>query len=335
MLSPRQKKVLKWIVEEYVRTAEPVGSKSLASLPDFGYSSATIRNDMAYLEELGLIIKTHSSSGRVPSELGYRLYVQDIIEHQEDSPSFPMIDEIFEQELISREQAIKESMALVTEITNYASLVLGSAAYRSKIKKLQFVKINDGLGVLLMVTDQGYVESKKIIIPDEIHAEDLDKVIAILNEILHDCPISQIDTILREKLNERNMDERIEYYDELVGILVSAFTKMAQDKYFLSGQTNILKQPEFQSVDKVRELLDVIEKQEILQVVDLNHTGITVKIGQENEIKAMEDCTVISISYENEMGERGAIAVIGPKRMEYQKVIPLLEYISKNLRKLS
>jgi heat-inducible transcriptional repressor len=319
MISPRQKKVLKWIVEEYVRTAEPVGSKSLASLPDFGYSSATIRNDMAMLEEMGLIVKTHSSSGRVTSESGYKLYVQDIIEHQDEQASFPMIDDIFDQELISREQAIKESMALVTEITNYASLVLGAAAYRSRIKKLQFVKINEQLGVILMVTDQGYVESKKIIIPEEIHASDLDKVMQILNEILYDCPISQIDTALREQLAERNMDERIEYYDELVGILVSAFTKMAQDKYVLSGQTNILKQPEFQSIDKVRQLLDAIENQEILHAVDMNHTGITVKIGQENVVKAMEDCTVISVSYENEMGERGAIAVIGPKRMNIKK----------------
>ncbi|MFA6627987.1 MAG: heat-inducible transcriptional repressor HrcA [Bacilli bacterium] len=334
MISSRQRKILNWIVEEYVRTAEPVGSKSLADLPDFGYSSATIRNDMVILEELGLIVKTHSSSGRVPSEAGYKIYVQDIIERKEYSTSFPMIDEIFDQELISREQAIKESMALVTEITNYASLVLGGAAYRSKIKRLQFVKLNDNLGVLLMVTDQGYVDSKKIIIPDAIHAKDLDKVIGILNELLYDCPISQIDTILREKLQEYNLDDRIEYYDELVGILVSAFTKMAQDKYFLSGQTNILKQPEFQSVDKIRLLLNAIEKQEILHVVDVNNIGITVKIGQDNELKAMEDCTVISVSYENEMGERGAIAVIGPKRMEYQKVIPLLDYISKNLRKL-
>ena len=109
---------------------------------------------------------------------------------------------------------------------------------------------------------------------------------------------------------------------------------MAQDKYFFSGKSNILKQPEFQSVDKVRRLLDAIETQEILHAIDLNQSGITVKIGQDNELKAMEDCTVISVSYENEMGERGAIAVIGPKRMQYKKVIPLLDYIARNLQKL-
>lgn len=334
MLSLRQKRILKWIVEEYVRTAEPIGSKTLTTIPDLAFSSATIRNDMSYLEELGLIQKPHTSSGRIPTELGYKTYVQDIINNQNPQEEFPLIDEIFEQVLISREQAIKESMSLVTEITNYASLVLGGAAYRSKIKRLQFVRINNNLGVLLMVTDQGYVESKKIIIPEDIHIEDLEKVINILNEILHDCPISEIDSMLKAKLAETDLGQRMEYYDELIGILVGAFTKMAQDKYYFSGKSNIFKQPEFQSIEKARRLLDVIETQEILHAVDLNQSGITVKIGQENEIKAMEDCTVISVSYENENGERGAIAVIGPKRMQYKKVIPLLDYIARNLRKL-
>ena len=282
MLSTRQKRILKWIVEEYVRTAEPVGSKTLTTVPDLTFSSATIRNDMAYLEELGLIQKPHTSSGRVPTEQGYKTYVQDIIDNQNPQDEFPLIDEIFEQDLISKEQAIKESMALVTEITNYASLVLGGAAYRSRIKKLQFVRINQNLGVILMVTDQGYVESKKIIIPEDIHISDLEKVINVLNEILHNCPISDIDIILKEKLSKTSLGERIEYYDELVGILVGAFTKMAQDKYFFSGKSNILKQPEFQSVDKVRRLLDAIETQEILHAIDLNQSGITVKIGQDN-----------------------------------------------------
>jgi heat-inducible transcriptional repressor len=334
MLSQRQKKVLKWIVEEHVRTTEPVGSKSLASLPEFGFSSATIRNDMAYLEELGYIVKTHTSSGRIPSEAGYRVYVQDIIERKENGHIFPMIDDIFEQDVISKEQAIKESMALITDLTNYATIVLGGAAYRSKIKRLQMVTLNNQYAVLLMVTDHGYVESKKIIIPPDINAKDLEKVIQLLNEALYDCPIMEIDKVLKEKLCEDDIRCRVEFYDELVGILVQAFTNMAQDKYFFSGQTNILRQPEFQSVDKVRLLMDAIENQEIIQGIDVNRTGITVKIGQDNTIKAMEDCTMISISYDNDAGDRGAIAVIGPKRMEYQKVIPLLEYISKHLKKM-
>ena len=334
MLTSRQLKVLKWIIEEYVRTAEPVGSKALASLPEFGLSSATIRNEMAELEQLGFIVKTHTSSGRVPSEEGYRLYVKELLESQNNLQSFPLIDEIFNKELISKEQAIKESMAIITDLTNYASVILGGSAYKSRIKKLQIVVLNERLAVILMVTDQGYVESKKIIIPDEINANDLERIVNLLNEVLYDCPILEIDNVLNNKLSEDDIREKVEYYDEIISILVRAFTNMAQDKFFLSGKTNILSQPEFQNIDKAKEIIEAIDKQEILRVINLNNSGISVKIGQDNHIKAMENCTIISVPFENEFGEQGAIAVIGPTRMEYHKIIPLLNYISKNIRNL-
>lgn len=335
VLTTRQSQILKYIVEEYVRTTEPVGSKALASLPEFGLSSATIRNDMAELEQLGLIVKTHTSSGRVPSEEGYRYYVKQLLEKQNGGiQSFPLIDEIFNREIISKEQAIRESMSVITDLTNYASVILGGAAYKSKIKKLQIVILNERLAVILMVTDQGYVESKKIIIPDEINAIDLERIVNLLNDILYNCPILEIDKVLNEKLLKDDIREKIEYYDEIISILVQAFTNMAQDKIYMTGKTNILNQPEFKDVEKARELIEAIDKQEILRVINLDRSGISVKIGQETQIKAMENCTVISVPFENEVGERGAIAVIGPTRMEYHKIIPLLNYISKNLRKL-
>jgi len=334
MLSDRQKKILKLIIEEYVKTAEPVGSKFLAQLPDLNLSSATIRNEMASLEKMGLLLKTHTSSGRVPSEEGYKVYVRSLIESEQKAENFPLLDEIFKRDMITTEQAIKESMSLVSELTNYASLILGGNSYKSKIKKLQFVPINQSLGVILMVTDQGYVESKKIIIPDEIDAGDIEKVVNFLNDTLYDCPISEIDYALHEKVDNEQIRMQMEYYDELIGIFVRAFASMAQDRLFLSGKTNILNQPEFKDINKAKSLIEAIEKNEVLKVIDLNEKGITVKIGAETEIKAMRDCTIISLPFENDNGERGAIAVIGPKRMEYQKVIPLLKYISKNLRKL-
>lgn len=338
MLTERQKQVLKKIVENYVKTTEPVGSKFLAALPEFELSSATIRNEMAILEEKGLIIKTHTSSGRIPSEDGYRFYVKTILEENDDNEKnnhvYPMIDEIFEREMINREQAVKESMSLVTNLTNYASVVLGGSAYNSKIKKLSFVHLRNGYAVILMVTDQGYVESKKILIPEDIDAFELEKVINILNDALYDCPISEIDETLKAKFSNENIRAKVEYYDELISIFVRAFTKMAKDKYFLSGQSKIINQPEFRDdIEKVQELVSAIEKQEIFKVVNLNHEGITVKIGRDNQIKAMEDCTVISVPFENEVGERGAIALIGPIRMDYRNVIPLLKYISKTLQK--
>lgn len=338
MISKRKMLILKAIVEEYVRTAEPVGSKYLTERPEFqlNVSSATIRNDMAELEQAGLIIKTHSSSGRVPSEEGYKLYVEYIL-NQDKTPnveSFPMIDEIFKRDLISREQAIKETMSLVSDLTNYASIAMGSYGYNARIKKLQFIPITGQTGVILMVTDHGNVESKKIIIPDDINIRDIDKVINVLNELLYDCPITKIDQTIKSKLGEERIGSFIYYHDELVSTLVRIFTDMAKDRYYLSGQSKILTQPEFQNITKAKDLISAIENQEIFKAININNNGITVRIGKDNQIKAMQDCTVITVPYEVSDGEFGAIAVLGPTRMDYQKIIPLLEYIASNIKKI-
>ncbi len=334
MISDRQLSILKWIVEEYVRTAEPVGSKALAEQPQFDYSSATIRNDMAVLEEQGYLLKTHTSSGRVPSVKGYKLYVNEILNEKQVEKKFPMIDEIFKRNETSKDDAIKESMSLVSQLTNYASIALGGSSYNAIIKSIQIVKLTDSSAVMVMVTDQGYVESRKIFIPDSISFKDIDKVIHLLNDALHDCPINLIDNRLKEIQTEQNIQKTIDYYDELVGVFVRAVSEMVQDKFYMSGQTNILKFPEFQDIDKVKNLFDVMNRQDMLKLISLNSNDITVSIGQDNQIKAMEDCTVITVPYHHENGNRGAIAVIGPTRMEYQKVIPLLDYIAKYIGKL-
>ncbi|MDD3106550.1 MAG: heat-inducible transcriptional repressor HrcA [Bacilli bacterium] len=337
MLSARQTMVLKAIVEEYVKTNEPVGSKTLTDRPEFALnvSPATIRNDMVELEQLGLILKTHTSSGRVPSEEGYRVYVTEILNEKTNKiDKFPLIDEIFERDLISREQAIKESMSLVTELTNYAAVVLGSSSYNSRIKKIQFISLSQRHAVIMLVTDRGYVESKKIIVPEDISIRDIERTIIFLNEILRDCPIAKIDETIKKHLEDESFQAYVEYYDDLISALVRMFTDMVQDKYFLSGQSKILSQPEFQNISKVKDLLNAIEHQEIIKAINMTERGISVRIGRDNQIQAMRDCTVITIPYELDNGEYGAIAVIGPTRMEYQKVIPLLEYIAKNIKKV-
>lgn len=335
MISDRQKKLLKWIVEEYVKTIEPIGSKSVTENPEFNYSSATIRNDMAELEKMGYLVKTHTSSGRIPSEAGYKMYVNLMMEEKkEKEDEFPMIDEIFKKNTISKEQAIRESMALVSDLTNYASVVLGSGAYNAKIRKIQLISLDENLAVIVLVTNQGYVESKKIIIPEDINPIDIEKIINLLNESLYDCPISDIDKQLKNNMSDEKLRGRIEYYDELVSVFVRAIANMVEDKYYMSGQSNIMNQPEFQDVSKLKTLMKAMEEKEILKLVDLSEDAVTVRIGKENEISAMKDCTVITVPYSDAEGVRGALAVIGPKRMEYSKVIPLLEYIAKNMYKL-
>lgn len=335
MLSERQKLVLIAIVEEYVKNNEPIGSLALSKRPELQFSTATLRNEMAQLEEMGYLEKTHTSSGRIPSEKGYRLYVESIImNRKQEDISFPMIDKIFEQPNITSEVAIAESMDLVTQLTNYATIALGKTAYNSRIKKLEFISLKQNYAVILMVTDKGHVESKKIIIPEGISIKDIEKTIKVLDELLHNCLVSDIQNVLFEEIENDEIRDYIKYHNDLVDAFVNAFSDMASDKYHMSGKYNILSQPEFQDVNKVREFIDAVEKKDILRVVKSDSMGITIKIGQENELKIMQDCSVITVPYETNSGSVGAISVFGPTRMEYSKVIPLLEYIAKNMKRI-
>lgn len=335
MLSERQKLVLKTIVEEYVSTNEPVGSRTLSRLEWFNASPATLRNDMANLEDLGYLVKTHSSSGRIPSEKGYRFYVEEMMKkEQESNLEFPMIDDIFRRQDISREEAINQSMDLVSNLTNYTSIVLGQSAYNSRIRKLEFLALQDHFAIILMITDLGHVESKKILIPDGLSVKEIERVIAVLDEILHNCLVCDIETKLKEEITNEDVRDFILYREDLVNAFASAFADMAKDKYHVQGQSKMLLQPEFQDVEKLKEIYEAIEQREILKVVKYDETGITIRIGQENEIKALQDCTVITVPYESSSGERGAISVFGPTRMEYNKIIPLLEYIAKNIKNI-
>jgi heat-inducible transcriptional repressor len=336
MLSSRQKLVLLAIIEEYVKTTEPVGSKTLSLREELAFSSATLRNDMADLEDMGFLEKVHTSSGRVPSESGYKIYVEEILRTKNNYPkSFPLIDEIFAREEIGKDEAIRESMMIVSELTNYASLVLGSSALDSKIRRLQFVALNDRHAIILMVTDKGHVESKRIIVPDSVSVTEIEKVVTVLNDILYDCSIVEIDAKIKKGITNEDVLEFVQYHEDIINAFILAFSEMATDKYFMAGQSRMFAQPEFRNMDKVKELLDVIERKEILKVLSIDDNEISVRIGHENEIKAMQDCTVITVPYYSANGEKGAIAVFGPKRMEYQKVIPLLEYIARNMKKIT
>ena len=345
MVTSRQKLILKAIVEEYVKTCEPVGSKSLIENPKYhlDFSSATIRNEMAVLEELGFLLKTHTSSGRIPSEEGYKLYVTEIINDRELNSiddnvyNFPEIDEIIERNMLSREEAIKESMAKVSELTNYASIVLDPRGHNARIKKLQFVSISGRNAVILMVTDSGNVESRKIVVPESISIDEIEKIISFLNELLYDCPISEIDNRIKESMNNNELRDFINYYDQLTAAFIRTFTMMAKDDYVISGERGMFTMPEFQDLNKVQEMMSAIEKEDVIRSIvnQVDKNGVMVRIGKENTINAMKDCTVITVPYETSDGALGTIAVLGPTRMEYQKIIPLLEYIAKNIKNIN
>lgn len=335
MITERQKLVLIGIVEEYVKTNEPVGSLVLSKRPELNFSTATLRNDMAELEELGYLEKMHTSSGRVPSEKGYRLYVEEIMRRNETTnDDFPMFDEIFERPNISLEQALYESMDMVSQLTNYASIALGKTAYTSRIKKLEFISLKGNQAVILMVTDHGHVESKKILVPEAISSKELEQVVSVLDEILHNVLVSDIKNVINNPNLNDEIRDYLNYHNELVNTFLDAFMNMAVDKYHLVGQYNMLSQPEFQDIEKVKSLFNAMERKNILRVINTDASGLTIKIGTENEIKVMENCSVVTVPYETKEGSVGTISILGPTRMEYVKVIPLLEHIAKNIKKV-
>lgn len=334
MLTKRQEVILRLIIEEYIKTAEPIGSRTLSKILEF--SPATIRNEMADLEDLGYIEKTHTSSGRVPSDKGYHYYIETILQDGESySQSFSAIDELFDNESIKREEAIKQAMNLLSQLTNYTTIALGPSAYGSKVKKVELVPLTEQTCILLVVTNQGHVESKQIIVPENTSLDDMKRVIEVLNDILYDCPINQVSEKLHYEINVKKIEDIISYNQTIIDSFLEAFTKFTQSKYYLSGKNKVLYQPEFSDLQRVRELLTFFEQNDIFRLVENTETqGMNVKIGKENQITAMRDCTVITVPYELNDDESGTIAIVGPTRMEYQKVIPLVKYLASHMSKL-
>lgn len=333
LLTKRQEMILKLIVDEYVKAAEPIGSKTLSEM--LNVSSATIRNEMGVLEDLGYIEKTHTSSGRVPSEKGYRYYIETIVKNlDEETDGFFEFEELFSNKETERDVLIKEAIDLLSQATNCTAISLGPNAYHSKVKKVQLVPITSHQALILVITNFGYVESKQITIQEDIDTEELMKVIDLINEMLVDTPISKVSEKLHYEIQRSHIKELLKYRDTIVDSFIEAFSKFAQTKYYLTGQSNMLYQPEFNDIQKLREFISTIENNEIFKIVEADSEGISVKIGTENKVTSMQDCTVISSTYDTVDGEKGTISLVGPTRMDYRRVIPLMKYLAKHIQKL-
>ncbi len=332
MLTQRQELVLKLIVDEFLRTAEPVGSRTLSKLLDF--SPATIRNEMADLEDLGFIEKTHTSSGRVPSDVGYRYYINNLMDSKDDE-CFTEIDDLFSDGIKKRDELIEQAMNLLSNMTNYTTIALGPKASSSRLKKIELVPLYSNVALLIIITNLGHVENKQITIPEDCSVDEMKRIIEIFNDVLYDTQLSNVSDKIKYELTPEKINDYMSYNQKIIDTFIEAFMKFTKSKYYLSGTSNMLYQPEFNDLDRVRELLRFFEQNDVLKLVENNDEhGLTVKIGHENTISAMHDCTVITVPYDASSDESGTIAIVGPRRMDYQKVIPLLKYLAKHITKL-
>lgn len=333
MLTERQLLILQVIIDEFITFAQPVGSRALSKKGEISLSSATIRNEMADLEELGFIEKTHSSSGRVPSEKGYRYYVDHLLSPGELSKEdITIVKSLFTEKIYELESIVQKSAQILSELTNYTAIALGPAVNENRLKRIQIIPLNQETAVAIIVTDTGHVENHTISFPKAIEPTDIEKMVNILNDRLIGVPLSELQNKIYKEIATL-LRTHIRKYDSIITDLTSLFdSQHSHEKVFFGGKTNMLAQPEFNDVAKIRDLLTLIDREKVFyDIIRANESGIKVKIGRENKISEMENCSLISATYSIGAENLGTIAILGPTRMEYSRVITLLKFLSSDL----
>ncbi|MDE7311053.1 MAG: heat-inducible transcriptional repressor HrcA [Eubacterium sp.] len=334
-LDERKTKILKAIIKNYLDTGEPVGSRTISKYTDLHLSSATIRNEMSDLEELGYILQPHTSAGRIPSDKGYRFYVDNLIteKNQEISEMQSFVIEHTEK----MEQVLKNVAKLLANNTEYAAMITGPRCHRNKLKFIQLSKVDECQLLCVIVLEGNIVKNKMIGLEEALNDEQLLKLNILLNTSLNGLSIEQINlgtiTALKDQAGS---------HSRIVGDVLDAVAEAVGDdedlQIYTSGATNIFKYPELSNSEKASEFISAFEEKQVLADMITDKlgerepgTGIQVYIGDESPIKTVKDCSVVTATYELGEGVTGTIGIIGPKRMDYEKVLNNLKNLKKQL----
>lgn len=331
-LDARKQRVLRAVIDDYIESAEPVGSRTLARKYDLGVSPATIRNEMADLEMLGYLEQLHTSSGRIPSSKGYRFYVDGLI------PPKPVSDE--EKERIDKwyrarvrriEEVFQETARIISQVTRNVSLVLAPQMTQAQFRCLQFLPLDDRRVITVLMTDAGFIENKILEMPSGATFEDFQRMAKVINMRLEGHTLRTIEQHSLTEIRDEIRDESL--YEAALEIIHRALDSGRRERLYLGGTTQMLEQPEFHDVEKVKDTLLMLEEEELMKDILHAHMGdgLEVTIGQENEDKHFKDSSIVTATYHLDGELLGTIAVLGPTRMEYAKAMSLLEYMNQNL----
>ena len=331
MLDQRKKKVLQAIVEEYVNTAEPVSSSLLTKKDELKYSSATIRNEMADLEKAGYLEKTHTSSGRVPSEKGYRYYVDELLRDDNISlEEIKYISEKLETKVNEIEELTKLATTTISEITHYTTLAIGPGADTQLIDEIKFVMLGQRMLMAIILTNTGMVKETIIKFDEDITEKQVETINYMFNKKLKNQPLEIIDAPL-----EQYLINEMKYSVKVIKPIIEQIKKVIQEErqIYLEGTNKVFDLPEFNSLEVAKNFINIIDEKEL--VADMLDSGfakdINVYIGDENEKDELKDFSVITFKHKVGNKDLGTIGIIGPKRMDYSKVISVMKYISKKL----
>ena len=326
--------ILKAIIKTYLETGEPVGSRTISKIPDLNLSSATIRNEMSDLEEMGYILQPHTSAGRIPSDAGYRLYVDRMMTEKDQEVT--EMKEMMIQRQDKMELLMKEVVRYLAVNTNYATMITGPQYHHTKLKFIQLSIVDEEQILAVIVTETNVVKNKIIRIEHHLDQETVLKMNVLLNTSLNGLTIEQINlatiTALKEEAGIHS-----EVVGKVLDLVAETISEEEDLEIYTSGATNFFRYPELSDSEKASELISTFEEKhplaELMSVgePDEENTGIQVYIGQETPIPTMKDCSVVTASYDLGGGMYGRIGIVGPKRMDYDRVVDVLRHMTKQL----
>lgn len=332
MVDERKIKILQVIINDYISTGEPVGSRTIAKKYDLGISSATIRNEMADLEEMGYLEQPHASAGRVPSNKGYRLYVDKLMEYESLSSEEEILIKkmVLDAALYEVDKIVKQASSLLSELTKLTCIVEAPSVKKSSIKSIQLMAVDESSIVCVIVTDSGMIKNSMIRVLKAPSMETLYKINGILNERLKGLSIEKINLGVINKLRTE-LEGFEDIFNALIPTLYETLNTVDESEVFMEGTTNIFNYPEYNDIEKVKEILGLLHNKDDVQTLLSSGDEISIKIGDENFLPQARDCSVISAVYT--LGDKplGTIGLIGPKRINYSKVISIMTEVMKEL----
>lgn len=331
-LDDRKWTILKAIIKTYLETGEPVGSRTISKYADLNLSSATIRNEMSDLEDLGLILQPHTSAGRIPSDAGYRLYVDHMMEEKDREVT--EMKEMMIQRQDKMELLLKQLAKVLAANTNYAAMISGPQYHRTKLKFIQLSIVSESQILAVIVAEGNIVKNKMITITHGLDQKTVLEMNILLNTALNGLTLEEINLSTIAKLKEQ-AGIHSEVVNQVLDVVAETIQSENDVEIYTSGATNIFKYPELSSSERASELISAFEeKKDLVNMISSEEgqeTGIQVYIGQETPIQSMQDCSVVTATYEIGEGMYGRIGVIGPKRMDYDKVVSTLRTLMAQL----
>ena len=333
-LDNRKMKILQTIIKTYLETGEPVGSRTISKYTDLNLSSATIRNEMADLEDLGYIIQPHTSAGRIPSDKGYRWYVDKLMEEKEQEV-IEMQEQLL-QKADKMDQILKQAAKVLATNTNYATMISAPAYNRNKLKFIQLSHVDESQIIAVIVMEGNIIKNKIVTVSEPLSNENLLKLNMLLNTNLNGMSIDEINLGMIARLKEQ-AGTQSEVISDVLDAIASVIQLENNMEIYTSGATNVFKYPELSDSQSAKEIINAFEEKQLLQEIvtetlakDENR-GIQVYIGNEAPVQNMKDCSVVTATYELGEGMQGTIGIIGPKRMDYENVMKTLKTLMNEL----